>query len=66
MAAASCLATIMALLLPPVAVVMMQGCGVQLLINLLLCLLGWIPGIIHVSLHPLCTCMAAPPAWPCD
>jgi len=34
----------MALLLPPVAVVMVQGCGLQLCINLLLCLLGWIPG----------------------
>jgi uncharacterized membrane protein YqaE (UPF0057 family) len=81
MGARDCLATLMALLLPPVAVAMVQGgcgawvrtpqratpvaehlltnvwscrpaptgCGLQVCINLLLCLLGWIPGVIHVS-----------------
>lgn len=44
MAPRDCCATIMALVLPPVGVVMVQGCGVQLCINLLLCLLGWVPG----------------------
>lgn len=47
MAAWDCLSTLMALFLPPVAVFMQQGCGCQLLINILLTLLGWIPGSIH-------------------
>lgn len=36
----------LAIILPPIAVL---SCGkpVQFLLNLLLCLLGWIPGIIH-------------------
>lgn len=45
---ANCCAVVMALLLPPVGVAMVVGCGKQVLINLLLCLLGWIPGMIHV------------------
>lgn len=44
----NCCAVVMALLLPPVGVAMVDGCGAQLCINLLLCLLGWIPGMIHV------------------
>lgn len=34
----------MAVLLPPVGVAMVSGCGMQVCINLLLCLLGYIPG----------------------
>lgn len=34
-------------LLPPVAVFLERGCGCALLINILLCFLGWIPGIKH-------------------
>jgi uncharacterized membrane protein YqaE (UPF0057 family) len=36
-----------AILLPPVPVFLKAGCGGQLLINILLCCLAWIPGIIH-------------------
>lgn len=40
-------AIIVALLLPPLAVFLKRGAGKDLLINLLLCLFGWIPGVIH-------------------
>ncbi|KAK3045640.1 hypothetical protein LTR09_012794 [Extremus antarcticus] len=38
---------VIAIFLPPVAVVLRRGCGADLLINILLCLLGWIPGVFH-------------------
>ena len=38
---------IMALLLPPVAVFLKNGAGKDLLINVVLCLFFYIPGIIH-------------------
>jgi uncharacterized membrane protein YqaE (UPF0057 family) len=38
---------ICAILLPPVAVFLERGCGLQLLLNILLTLLGYIPGLIH-------------------
>ncbi len=38
---------ILALLLPPVAVALRHGIGKDFLINVLLTLLGWIPGVIH-------------------
>lgn len=34
-------------LLPPVGVFLTYGVSSALVINILLCLLGWIPGIIH-------------------
>jgi uncharacterized membrane protein YqaE (UPF0057 family) len=37
-------ALIMAVLLPPVGVAMVSGCGMKVCINILLCLLGYIPG----------------------
>jgi uncharacterized membrane protein YqaE (UPF0057 family) len=40
-------AIIVALLLPPLAVFLKRGAGKDLLINILLCLFGWIPGVIH-------------------
>jgi len=43
----------MAFILPPVAVFMQQGCGCQLLINILLTCLGWIPGA-HAALTVCC------------
>jgi uncharacterized membrane protein YqaE (UPF0057 family) len=36
-----------AIFLPPVTVFLKRGCGVDLLINIALCILGWIPGILH-------------------
>ncbi|VEP15633.1 conserved hypothetical protein; putative membrane protein [Hyella patelloides LEGE 07179] len=38
---------IAAILLPPLGVFMTMGVSQALLINILLTLLGWIPGIIH-------------------
>ncbi|KAJ7636397.1 plasma membrane proteolipid 3 [Roridomyces roridus] len=36
-----------AIILPPLGVFLERGCGTDLLINILLTLLGYIPGIIH-------------------
>lgn len=38
---------IFAVILPPVGVFLERGCGADLLINILLTILGYIPGIIH-------------------
>ncbi len=38
---------IAAIVLPPVGVFLTTGVGSALLINILLTLLGWVPGVIH-------------------
>lgn len=38
---------IICILLPPLAVALEKGIGKDFLINLLLTLLGWFPGVIH-------------------
>ncbi|KAL1935424.1 hypothetical protein VTP01DRAFT_4564 [Rhizomucor pusillus] len=38
---------ILAIILPPLGVFAEKGCNSDLLINILLTCLGWIPGIIH-------------------
>ncbi|KIY50949.1 cation transport-related protein, partial [Fistulina hepatica ATCC 64428] len=38
---------IFAFIFPPLGVFLERGCGVDLLINICLTILGWIPGIIH-------------------
>jgi uncharacterized membrane protein YqaE (UPF0057 family) len=38
---------ILAILLPPIAVFLKQGVGKDLLINILLCLLFFLPGVVH-------------------
>ncbi|KAK4994313.1 plasma membrane proteolipid Pmp3 [Elasticomyces elasticus] len=38
---------IIAIILPPLGVFLERGCGADLLINILLTVLGYIPGIIH-------------------
>ncbi|CAG7836333.1 unnamed protein product [Allacma fusca] len=38
---------LLAFFLPPLGVLAEKGCGVDLLINILLTILGYIPGIIH-------------------
>jgi len=38
---------ILAILLPPVAVLIKKGVGKDLLINIILCLLFFLPGLIH-------------------
>lgn len=36
-----------AIILPPLGVFMERGCNQDLCINILLTILGWIPGVIH-------------------
>ncbi|KAF9922921.1 plasma membrane proteolipid Pmp3 [Linnemannia zychae] len=38
---------IFAVIFPPLGVLLERGCGADLLINILLTILGFIPGIIH-------------------
>lgn len=38
---------IIAILLPPLAAFLQVGATKHLVINILLCLLGWLPGIAH-------------------
>ncbi|KAH6683039.1 putative plasma membrane proteolipid 3 [Halenospora varia] len=38
---------ILAVILPPFGVLLERGCGADLCINILLTILGYIPGIIH-------------------
>jgi uncharacterized membrane protein YqaE (UPF0057 family) len=38
---------IVSLLLPPLAVFLKKGVGKDLAINVLLCVLIWVPGIVH-------------------
>jgi uncharacterized membrane protein YqaE (UPF0057 family) len=37
----------MAILLPPLAVGLKDGIGFQLLLNIILTLLVWLPGVVH-------------------
>lgn len=43
----SLLTIILSVLLPPVAVFMKKGIGGALLLNILLTILAWVPGVIH-------------------
>lgn len=43
----SLLTIILSVLLPPIAVFLEHGIGKNLLINILLTILGWVPGVIH-------------------
>ncbi|PIA16621.1 UPF0057-domain-containing protein [Coemansia reversa NRRL 1564] len=45
--ASEVLLLILAFFLPPVAVFIRRGCTADLLINIGLTILGWIPGVIH-------------------
>jgi uncharacterized membrane protein YqaE (UPF0057 family) len=38
---------IASLLLPPLAVFLKKGAGKDLVINIVLCLFFWVPGIVH-------------------
>jgi uncharacterized membrane protein YqaE (UPF0057 family) len=38
---------ILAILLPPLAVLLVRGVGKDLLINIVLCLFFYLPGIVH-------------------
>ncbi|CAF0771018.1 unnamed protein product [Rotaria sp. Silwood1] len=52
-----CLLFIMAVLLPPVAVYLARDkvCSCMVSLNILLTLLGWIPGVIH-AFAVICCC----------
>lgn len=41
------LLVIIAILLPPVAVGIKDGIGLHLVVNILLCIFFWLPGLIH-------------------
>jgi len=43
----SVLQLILAILFPPLSVFLQVGFGVQLLINIVLTIIGWIPGVLH-------------------
>jgi uncharacterized membrane protein YqaE (UPF0057 family) len=45
---------LIALFLPPLAVALRKGLGLALLVNLLLCLLFWVPAIIH-AVYVVCS-----------
>ena len=38
---------ILAILLPPIAAFLKEGAGKQLIINIVLCIFGYVPGIVH-------------------
>ena len=40
---------ILAILLPPLAVFLKSGAGKDLIINVVLCFLFWIPAVIHAA-----------------
>ena len=40
-------ALILSILLPPTAVYLKKGAGSDLVINIVLCLLVWLPGVLH-------------------
>ena len=40
-------ALLLAIIFPPLGVLLKEGLNVQLLLNIVLTLLGWLPGIIH-------------------
>jgi uncharacterized membrane protein YqaE (UPF0057 family) len=43
----SILMILLTILLPPVAVLLKQGLGLHFVLNILLTLIGWLPGVIH-------------------
>ncbi|KIW28411.1 uncharacterized protein PV07_08078 [Cladophialophora immunda] len=47
LSASDVLLYVLALFLPPLAVFLKEGFGGDFIINILLCLLWWLPGIIH-------------------
>jgi uncharacterized membrane protein YqaE (UPF0057 family) len=38
---------LLTIFLPPAAVALKEGIGVQLLIKIVLTMIGWLPGVIH-------------------
>lgn len=44
---ASVILYVLAVILPPAGVLIVRGCGAQFCLNILLTLLGWLPGLLH-------------------
>lgn len=40
-------ALLVSILLPPLAVYLKKGAGSDLVINIVLCILMWVPGVLH-------------------
>ncbi|KAG7528604.1 hypothetical protein FFLO_06058 [Filobasidium floriforme] len=40
-------ARLVAIFVPPLPIIAKHGCSAQIPLNILLCILGWIPGVIH-------------------
>lgn len=49
MDSAKIIAYIIAIIFPPLAVLMARGFGMDLLINVVLCIFGYIPGMLHAA-----------------
>ncbi|KAG8160893.1 hypothetical protein KVR01_009157 [Diaporthe batatas] len=47
LAASSIILFVLAVFLPPAAVLIADGCGAHFCLNILLTLLGWLPGLLH-------------------
>ncbi|KAG1820037.1 hypothetical protein EV424DRAFT_902477 [Suillus variegatus] len=45
--AADCVLIIVAIIFPPAAAAFISGCGCDLIVNILLTLLGYLPGLLH-------------------
>lgn len=43
----SFLMIVLTILLPPLPVLLKEGLGLHFLLNILLTLIGWLPGVIH-------------------
>lgn len=43
----SLLMILLTIFLPPVAVAIKEGIGLQFVLNVLLTLIGWLPGVVH-------------------
>ncbi|KAJ5659674.1 plasma membrane proteolipid 3 [Penicillium longicatenatum] len=43
----NCCTILLAFFLPPLAILLNNGCGASVLINICLLFLGWFPGVIH-------------------
>lgn len=43
----SLLQIILAILFPPLSVFLQRGLGLTLLLNIVLTIIGWIPGVLH-------------------
>ncbi len=54
------LLVLLAIILPPAAVAVKSGIGFQFVLNILLTLLAWLPGVIHA----LIVVLSSPPDEP--